>query len=95
MTTIFKRPTMDMDIELRNLWLKSIKQGAKTIINKWFHGTQELNKFELKFILPYWGLIGIDFGFFNLSNVSIDRLKVPKYPFKASNKRSDFTHKFF
>jgi len=52
-----------------------------------FPGYKDPNKFELKFILLYWGLIGTDFGFFNLSNASIDRLKVPKYPFKAPNKQ--------
>jgi len=29
------------------------------------------------------GLIGIDFGFRNLSNASIDRLRIPKYSFPA------------
>jgi hypothetical protein len=33
--------------------------------------------------LTYWGLIGFDFGFINLSNAFIDRLRVPKYHFIA------------
>jgi hypothetical protein len=28
--------------------------------------------FSYKFILPYWGLTGLDFGFLDLSNASID-----------------------
>jgi hypothetical protein len=60
-----------------------------------FQATLEASEFELKFILAYWGLIGFDFGFINLSNVFIDRLRVPKYHFIAPNKRTNFTHKFF
>jgi hypothetical protein len=60
-----------------------------------FQATLEASEFEIKFILTYWGLIGFDFGFIDLSNVFIDRLRVPKYFFKAPNKRTAFTHNFF
>ena len=55
-----------------------------------FQATIEAIEFEIKFILVYWGLIGFDFGFINLSNAFIDRLRVPKYHFIAPNKRINF-----
>ena len=51
-------------------------------------------EFGTKFFLLYWGLIGQDFGFLNLSNVFLDRLRVPKYNFKAPNKLA-FTISYF
>jgi hypothetical protein len=54
----------------------------------------EANEFGLKFILPYWGIIGFDIGFINLSNAFIDRLRVPIYHCKAPNKITTFKHKF-
>jgi hypothetical protein len=54
---------------------------TKTINGNCFQATLKASEFELKFILAYWGLIGFDFGFINLSNVFIDRLRVPKYLF--------------
>jgi hypothetical protein len=53
-----------------------------------------VNEFVLKFISPYWGLIGIDFGFINLSNAFLDRLRVPKYHCKAPNKTTEFNDRF-
>ncbi len=55
-----------------------------------FQATIEASEFEIKFILVYWSLIGFDFGFINLSNDFIDRLRVPKYHFIAPNKRINF-----
>jgi len=37
-----------------------------------------MNQWSIQFYL-YRGLTGKDFGFINLSNASIDRLRVPKY----------------
>ena len=68
---------------------------TKTINGSRFQATLEASEFELKFILAYWGLIGFDFGFINLSNVFLDRLRVLKYHFKAPNKRSAFTTNSF
>ena len=68
---------------------------TKTINDIRFQATLKEREFELKFILTYWGLIGFDFGFINLSNVFIDRLRVPKYFFIAPNKETNFTHKLF
>ena len=78
-----------------NLWGKPTWKYTKTINGSRFQSALEASEFELKFILAYWGLIGFDFGFINLSNVFIDRLRVPKYHFIAPNKRSNLTHKFF
>ena len=68
---------------------------TKTINGSRFQATLKAIEFELKFVLAYWGLIGFDFGFINLSNAFIDRLRVPKYCFIAPNKRTNFTHKLF
>jgi hypothetical protein len=68
---------------------------TKTINGSRVQATLKANEFELKFILAYWGLIGFDFRFIDLSNVFIDRSRVPKYNFKAPNKRTNFIHKFF
>ncbi len=68
---------------------------TKTINGSRFQATLEASEFEIKFILAYWGLIGFDFGFIDLSNVFLDRSRVPKYYFTAPNKRTALTHKFF
>ena len=63
-----------------------MEKYTKTIDRIGFQPILKVNEFELKFILTYWGLIGFDFGFINLSNAFLDRLRVPKYHFKAPNK---------
>jgi hypothetical protein len=45
--------------------------------------------------LLHWGLIGVDFGFINLSNAFLDRLRVPKYHFKVPNKHRYLPTDFF
>ncbi len=80
----------------KNLWVKPMGKYTETINSKRFQSILKVNnEFALKFILPYWGLIGFDFGFINLSNAFLDRLMVPKYHFKTLNKQTAFTHKFF
>jgi hypothetical protein len=56
----------------KNLWVKTIKEIVKTVNSERFQAIQTENEFELKFILPYWGLIGLEFGFINLSNAFLD-----------------------
>ncbi len=68
---------------------------TKTINGSRFQATLKASEFELKFISSYWGLIDLDFGFINLSNVFIDRLRVPKYHFITPNKLTNFIHNFF
>ncbi len=70
----------------KKLWVKPTWKYTKTINGSRFQATLKASEFELKFILTYWGLIGFDFGFINLSNAFIDRLRVPKYHFIAPNK---------
>ncbi len=67
----------------KKLWVKPTWKYTKTINSSRFQATLKASEFELKFILTYWGLIGLDFGFINLSNAFIDRLRVPKYFFIA------------
>lgn len=68
---------------------------ARIINSSYFQATLTANKFELKFVLLYWGLIGFDFGFINLSNAFLDRLRVPKYHFRSPNKNSLLPTIFF
>ena len=81
----------------KKLWVKPMWECTKTINSSRFQATLKANEFELKFISAYWGFIGFDFGFINLSNAFLDSLRVPKYHFKAPNKRKAFyrTKKFF
>ena len=74
---------------------KTNMEMHETINGSRFQAILKASEFELKFILTYWGLIGFDFGFINLSNAFIDKLRVPKYYFIAPNKRTNFAHKFF
>ena len=67
----------------------------KTINGSRFQATLKEREFELKFILTYWGLIGFDFGFINLSNVFIDRLRVPKYFFIAPIRKPTLPTNYF
>jgi hypothetical protein len=68
---------------------------TKTINDIRFQATLKEREFELKFILTYWGLIGFDFGFINLSNVFIDRLRVPKYFFIAPIRKPTLPTNYF
>ncbi len=61
-----------------NLWVKPTWEYTKAINGSRFQSPLDASEFELKFILAYWGLIGLDFGFIDLSNAFIDRLRVPK-----------------
>ncbi len=67
----------------------------ETINGNRFQATLKASKFELKFILTYWGLIGLDFGFINLSNAFIDRLMVPKYFFIAPIRKPTLPTNYF
>ncbi|MCK5058673.1 MAG: hypothetical protein KAT34_18615, partial [Candidatus Aminicenantes bacterium] len=68
---------------------------TKTINGSRFQATLKAIEFELKFVLAYWGLIGFDFGFIKLSNVFIDRLRVPKYHFIAPISETTLPTNFF
>jgi hypothetical protein len=76
-------------------WVKPTWKYTKTINGSRFQATLEASGFELKFILTYWGLIGFDFGFINLSNAFIDRLRVPKYHFIAPISEPTLPTNFF
>lgn len=75
-------------------WIKQMPIYVKTNKCKGFQDAFIGKEFEPKFIFPYWGLIGIDFGFINLSNAFIDRLRVPKYYCMAPNKRTNSIGRF-